>query len=55
MGRAKAGTVGVTFPLTNQDLALATKLTADYQCRNVTVALIRENDIGDGGHGPFGD
>jgi hypothetical protein len=37
-------TVGVTFALTNQDLALATKLTADYQCRNVTVALIREND-----------
>ena len=34
----------MTFPLTNQDLALATHLTAEYQCRNVTVALIREND-----------
>ena len=43
-GAPKAGTVGVTFPLTNQDLALAAKLTADYQCRDVTVALIREND-----------
>jgi hypothetical protein len=43
-GAPKAGTVGVTFPLTNQDLALATKLTAEYQCRNVTVALIREDD-----------
>ena len=34
----------MTFPLTNQDLALVAKLTTDYQCRNVTVALIREND-----------
>jgi len=34
----------VTFPLTNQDLAIGTHLTTEYQCRNVTVALIREND-----------
>ena len=43
-GAPKAGTVGVTFGLTNQDLALAAKLTTDYQCRDVTVALIKEND-----------
>jgi hypothetical protein len=43
-GALKASTVGVTFPLTNQDLALGTHLTADYTCRDVTVALIREDD-----------
>ena len=43
-GVIKASTVGVTFPLTNQDLAIGTHLTTEYQCRNVTVALIREND-----------
>jgi hypothetical protein len=43
-GAVNAATVGVTFGPTNQDLALATHLTTEYACRNVTVALIREND-----------
>jgi hypothetical protein len=43
-GAPLGGTVGVTFPATNQDLALAAKLTAEFQCRSVTVALVKEND-----------
>jgi hypothetical protein len=49
----KAQTVGVTFPLTNQDLALAAKLTTDYVCRDVTVALIKENDTAMAARVPF--
>jgi len=40
----KAGTAGATFALTNQDVTLGTHLAADATCREVTVALIREND-----------
>jgi hypothetical protein len=54
-GAPKAGTVGVTFPPTNQDLALAAQLTAEYQCRNVTVALIKENDQAMAAKVPFCD
>jgi hypothetical protein len=34
----------VTFALTNQDVTLGTHLAADATCREVAVALIREND-----------
>jgi hypothetical protein len=37
-------TIATTFPLTNQILTMATHLAADATCRNVTVALIREDD-----------
>jgi hypothetical protein len=40
----KGHTVGTTFAPTNQTLTLATHLAADRTCRNVTVALIREDD-----------
>jgi hypothetical protein len=40
----KAGTAGATFALTNQDVTLGTHLAADAACREVTVALIREDD-----------
>lgn len=39
----KAGTVGVTFPLTNIGFSLVSRITADYDCRPVTVALIKED------------
>ena len=40
----KGGTGGVTFPLTNMQVLLATPLAADATCSPVTVALVREND-----------
>ena len=39
----KAGTAGASFPLTNQDITLGTHLAADFTCRPVTVALLRED------------
>ena len=49
----KGGTGGVTFPLTNMQVLLATPLAADATCSPVTVALVRENDEVYAGRVPF--
>jgi hypothetical protein len=49
----KAGTIGTTFALTSIKFTMATHLAADYDCRPITVALLREGGGVMAGRVPF--